>query len=482
MNRFETARALLSGKEIPSQLWRLKERYTHLTSYFKDFKEPCTPEELPALEQLLLDLEVRKEQEKRAPVRASLESLETLLQQERTTIISSFFKNDPSSRRPYQRLYDLLLGKEHFTYDARFTEMEEELLQQARVSSYEELDDLRRTVHRLETSRYLRKKAEQQQDFAKRREALLGKLKKRLKEEEENLRRPYTVQKSVQPAHTLPYTPPPPKKKRGRHLFTAAAVAGGLALLLATHLPHSSVQKRLTKVTSSVREEREAASPLARRSFLPRHHSGTSHSSTSQEWSERKRRTIPSVSPFIEKLYEQRRLPSGEVSLADPNGYHLLVDGHSYTAYLIHRRTIVESFPVSTGIGGFSNRRGSYGTPTGLHRVAKVYGIYGKKDVVFRGRVPERKSDGSLVFAHDRPHLRLDERRITSRILWLEGLDPGVNDLTRSRYIYIHGTNGEAMLGRPASKGCIAVADNVIISLVDSKKLRKGSRVYIIQP
>ena len=41
-----------------------------------------------------------------------------------------------------------------------------------------------------------------------------------------------------------------------------------------------------------------------------------------------------------------------------------------------------------------------------------------------------------------------------SRILWLDGLEPG-NANSHGRYIYIHGTNHEERIGQPASHGCI---------------------------
>ena len=60
-------------------------------------------------------------------------------------------------------------------------------------------------------------------------------------------------------------------------------------------------------------------------------------------------------------------------------------------------------------------------------------------------------------------NFRLDDEEneknlITTRILWLAGLEPGVNAGgavdTYERYIYIHGTNHEHRLGAPASSEC----------------------------
>jgi lipoprotein-anchoring transpeptidase ErfK/SrfK len=55
---------------------------------------------------------------------------------------------------------------------------------------------------------------------------------------------------------------------------------------------------------------------------------------------------------------------------------------------------------------------------------------------------------------------------ITSRILWLDGLEEN-NANTRERYIYIHGTNQEQSIGQPASNGCIRMRDADVIRLFD---------------
>jgi hypothetical protein len=70
---------------------------------------------------------------------------------------------------------------------------------------------------------------------------------------------------------------------------------------------------------------------------------------------------------------------------------------------------------------------------------------------------------------------------ITSRILWLEGLEPGCNRGgtvdSHARYIYIHGTGDEPSLGRPASHGCIHLAADDLLPLFD--RLPVGTLVWI---
>ena len=71
---------------------------------------------------------------------------------------------------------------------------------------------------------------------------------------------------------------------------------------------------------------------------------------------------------------------------------------------------------------------------------------------------------------------------ITSRILWLEGIEIGKNkgeniDSYR-RHIYIHGTSEEGRLGTPASHGCIRMKNKDVIDLY--KMVEVGTLVLIL--
>ena len=74
-----------------------------------------------------------------------------------------------------------------------------------------------------------------------------------------------------------------------------------------------------------------------------------------------------------------------------------------------------------------------------------------------------------------------EENLITTRILWLRGLEPGVNQGgevdSHDRYIYIHGTNHEDRIGTPQSAGCILMRNLDIIALFD--EVRVGDQVWI---
>lgn len=101
-----------------------------------------------------------------------------------------------------------------------------------------------------------------------------------------------------------------------------------------------------------------------------------------------------------------------------------------------------------------------------MHRVKDKIGEGARKGAVFKAR-----ADTGEVWT-DRPEN--PDNLITTRILWLEGLEEGFNrgvDAagevvdTHRRYIYIHGTNQHAMLGRPNSHGCVLLSDDDVLEL-----------------
>ena len=76
----------------------------------------------------------------------------------------------------------------------------------------------------------------------------------------------------------------------------------------------------------------------------------------------------------------------------------------------------------------------------------------------------------------------VEEDLVLTRILWLEGLEPGVNRGpgidSKSRYIYIHGTNEEGLIGTPASHGCLRMKNDDVIDLFD--RVPVGTEVWIL--
>ena len=74
-----------------------------------------------------------------------------------------------------------------------------------------------------------------------------------------------------------------------------------------------------------------------------------------------------------------------------------------------------------------------------------------------------------------------DNDFVTSRILWLDGLEDGVNRGpgvdSYDRYIYIHGTHEEGLIGQKASHGCIRMFNKDVIYIYN--KVNQGTKVLI---
>jgi len=66
---------------------------------------------------------------------------------------------------------------------------------------------------------------------------------------------------------------------------------------------------------------------------------------------------------------------------------------------------------------------------------------------------------------------------VLTRILWLDG-EEDHNKTSKDRYIYIHGTNREDLIGTPASAGCVCLRNAEVIELYDL--ITVGTRIEII--
>jgi hypothetical protein len=136
---------------------------------------------------------------------------------------------------------------------------------------------------------------------------------------------------------------------------------------------------------------------------------------------------------------------------------------------------LVKSYGISTSKRPPSNIKNSMGTPRGLHEIAERIGHGQPPGMVFKSRVAIGRHYSELPDADENQNL------ITTRILWLRGLEPGVNrggDVdTYERYVYIHGTNHEDRLGEPLSSGCVLMRNLEIIELYD--QVRAGDLVWI---
>ena len=157
------------------------------------------------------------------------------------------------------------------------------------------------------------------------------------------------------------------------------------------------------------------------------------------------------------------------------NSIHISVKDQLMTL-LDEAGQVLHSYPVSTSKFGTGSRNNSNQTPLGLHRIKDKIGGAMPINEVFIGRMPH----GSLDECIERG-VELPEDVITSRIMWLEGMQPGRNQGgyvdTYQRYIYIHGTSDEEHIGTPASMGCIRMLNADIVELF--RLVESGTEVMI---
>jgi len=132
-------------------------------------------------------------------------------------------------------------------------------------------------------------------------------------------------------------------------------------------------------------------------------------------------------------------------------------------------------YRCSTAAKGTGSRENSNRTPLGWHKVDERYGSGLPAGAV----LSSRKATGAVWKPGDKTAKDL----VLSRILWLRGLEPGLNQGkgidSHDRYIYIHGTPAEAKLGMPASMGCVRLSNDDVIALFDVAGT--GTKVLITQ-
>lgn len=132
-----------------------------------------------------------------------------------------------------------------------------------------------------------------------------------------------------------------------------------------------------------------------------------------------------------------------------------------------NKNVLLRQFPVSTALNGAGEAEGSYCTPRGRHRIAQKIGADLPLLAVFNARVATGE-----IWTPELNVAEPDRDWILSRILWLEGMEPGKNlggevD-SYKRYIYIHGTNEEPKIGTPVSHGCIRMRNADVATLFDT--------------
>ena len=117
-------------------------------------------------------------------------------------------------------------------------------------------------------------------------------------------------------------------------------------------------------------------------------------------------------------------------------------------------RRILRSYPISSSRYGLGSEEGSMKTPLGEFKIGQKIGHDMPSGTIFKSRV---------ALTPDDPLPETDDW-VTSRILWLDGLEEH-NANTHDRFVYIHGTKHEDRIGTPDSHGCIRMRNEDVIDL-----------------
>jgi len=157
----------------------------------------------------------------------------------------------------------------------------------------------------------------------------------------------------------------------------------------------------------------------------------------------------------------------------------VLIDVTKQELLWIENNQIAGRWIISTAEAGIGSRKGSNQTPLGVHRLAQKIGDGAQLGTVFKAR----QNTGRVAKILTAPGARSGEDNVTTRVMWLDGLEPGLNKGgavdSYQRFIYIHGTDEEGRLGAPASHGCIRMRNQDVVDLYD--RVREDTLVVIAQ-
>lgn len=156
--------------------------------------------------------------------------------------------------------------------------------------------------------------------------------------------------------------------------------------------------------------------------------------------------------------------------------YKIDIDISQQRLYLKQNDDLIKSYPISSSKYGEGSTENSNMTPLGLHVIKEKIGTNVPINTLFISRINTKRT---VNIENSRNKTKDDH--ITSRILWLDGLEEGKNKGkgvdSYSRYIYIHGTHEEGLIGEKASHGCIRMLNNDVIDLYNYVNI--GTKVYI---
>lgn len=188
--------------------------------------------------------------------------------------------------------------------------------------------------------------------------------------------------------------------------------------------------------------------------------------------------TRPMQNPILEVdralLTEVLQTTEGPTIYADD--WLLIVSVSRQRMVVAQGSSIKKVYTISTAKAGVGSLENSGKTPLGWHQVTEWIGGDALAGQVFVSRKPT-----SEIIPHTSWNSSNSKDKVLTRIMWLSGLEPGRNQGgnvdSHNRFIYLHGTNQEHLLGTPASHGCIRLYNHNVIELFE---LTKGKLTYCL--
>jgi lipoprotein-anchoring transpeptidase ErfK/SrfK len=145
---------------------------------------------------------------------------------------------------------------------------------------------------------------------------------------------------------------------------------------------------------------------------------------------------------------------------------HVVADFELQRMRVYKGKKVLKEYKMSSSEIGIGEAAGSLRSPSGKFRISQLVGAKAKQGADFVNLKPNGKFSK-----------KSDKSAIQTRVLVLDGEDAN-NKNTKSRLVYIHGTNKVDTLGQPASQGCFRLSNKDITDLFSRVKV--GTRFFAI--
>ena len=166
------------------------------------------------------------------------------------------------------------------------------------------------------------------------------------------------------------------------------------------------------------------------------------------------------------------------ISLSLFADYSINVSISEQRLYLLDDGSIVRSYPISSSAYGEGQNENSLKTPLGRHEIKTKIGTDVDKYQFFVSREHILQDVDIIHEPIDSP-----DDFITTRIMWLTGLTEGFNRGGNidsfKRFIYIHGTHEEGLIGKKASHGCIRMLNHDVLELFKIIPVKTEVNIYL---